>query len=111
MRNSCPSACSRNRFESCERYFAGGIVTALLCARRYVIAGNIGGHVKIWDVGQNEPWHRIRLLRLLAGHDDTVTCLSACDDVLASGARDKTIRLWNYETGEAMRVLNSGNRY
>lgn len=101
----------RNLFESCERYFAGGLATALIAAKHYIICGLIGGHVKMFDISQTEAWHRIRLFRVLAGHNDTVTCLSTYDDVLASGARDRTIRLWNFETGAAMRVLKAANRY
>ena len=66
----------------------------------------------MWDTSQKNSWDRIRLFRVLSPpHNDDVTCLSTRGDVLVSGARDLTIRLWNYETGEAMRVLRAGNRH
>ena len=88
------------------------MVTALTCAKRFIICGLIGGHLKMWDTSQKNSWDRIRLFRVLSPpHNDDVTCLSTQGDVLVSGARDLTIRLWNYETGEAMRVLRAGNRH
>ena len=88
------------------------MVTALTCARRFIICGLIGGHLKMWDTSQGNSWDRIRLFRVLSPpHNDDVTCLSTLGDVLVSGARDLTVRLWRYETGEAMRVLRAGNRH
>ena len=84
----------------------------MTCARRFIICGLIGGHLKMWDTSQKNSWDRIRLFRVLSPpHNDDVTCLSTLGDVLVSGARDLTIRLWRYETGEAMRVLRAGNRH
>ena len=109
---STPCYASRNLFEQSERYFAGGMATALIYVRCYIICGLIGGHIKMWDTSETESWHRIRLFRVLAGHNDDVTALSTHGDVLASGARDKTIRLWHYESGDrAFRVLKAANRH
>ncbi len=42
----------------------------------------------------------------LIGHEDLVECLVALPDgLLASGSRDKTIRIWNYKTNESIKIL------
>ncbi|CAE7485465.1 unnamed protein product [Symbiodinium sp. CCMP2592] len=47
--------------------------------------------------------HRTKLV----GHEKAVTCLCLMsDDVLASGSEDKTVRLWNLHSKEALQVLS-----
>ncbi|KAI8074535.1 quinon protein alcohol dehydrogenase-like superfamily [Gongronella butleri] len=51
-------------------------------------------------------------MRVLAGHTDGVMCVQFCDsaNVVMTGSYDKTIRIWNMETGELIRVLNGHTR-
>lgn len=51
-------------------------------------------------------------LRILSGHTDGVMCLQFCDDsnLLMTGSYDKTVRIWNLETGELIRTLTGHTR-
>lgn len=61
---------------------------------RYVISGGISS-VCIWNVHTGEK------IRELVGHSEHIYCLatSPTGDIVASGSVDRTIRLWNTETG------------
>ncbi|KAL0092798.1 quinon protein alcohol dehydrogenase-like superfamily [Phycomyces blakesleeanus] len=50
--------------------------------------------------------------RVLRGHTDGVMCVQFCDvaGILMTGSYDKTIRVWNMETGELIRVLSGHAR-
>lgn len=58
-------------------------------------------------------WRRNKYnLRILSGHTDGVMCLQFCDssNILVTGSYDKTVRIWNLETGEVVRVLTGHSR-
>ncbi|CAO3578793.1 unnamed protein product [Absidia cylindrospora] len=58
-------------------------------------------------------WRKNRYnVRLLSGHTDGVMCVQFCDagNVVMTGSYDKTIRIWNLETGELIRVLKGHTR-
>ena len=44
-------------------------------------------------------------MRSLDGHDDTVTCVTTHGDIIASGGKDKVIRLWSAITGVCTTTL------
>lgn len=46
--------------------------------------------------------------RVLSGHTDGIMCLQFDDsrNILITGSFDKTVRVWNLETGETLRVLS-----
>jgi F-box/WD-40 domain protein MET30 len=51
-------------------------------------------------------------LRVLSGHTDGVMCVQFCDgsNILMTGSYDKTVRIWNLETGELVRILTGHTR-
>lgn len=51
-------------------------------------------------------------LRVLSGHTDGVMCVQFCDgsNVLMTGSYDKTVCIWNLETGELVRKLTGHTR-
>ena len=54
------------------------------------LASAQGNHIYLWDIA------RKRVLRILRGHTATINCLTYSPDglQLASGSKDKTLRLW-----------------
>lgn len=56
--------------------------------------------IKLWDIEKRQD------IRCLKGHTGPVWSLSFSPDgkILASGSADKTIRLWNWETGESIEL-------
>lgn len=51
-------------------------------------------------------------VRVLQGHTDGVMCVQFCDasNILMTGSYDKTVRIWNLETGEQIRQLTGHTR-
>ncbi|KAI7907669.1 quinon protein alcohol dehydrogenase-like superfamily [Cokeromyces recurvatus] len=51
-------------------------------------------------------------LTVLSGHTDGVMCVQFCDaiNILMTGSYDKTVRIWNLESGELIRTLTGHTR-
>ncbi|KAI9299871.1 WD40-repeat-containing domain protein [Cunninghamella echinulata] len=51
-------------------------------------------------------------VRVLSGHTDGVMCVQFCDasNLIMTGSYDKTIKIWNLETGELIRTLEGHTR-
>ena len=51
-------------------------------------------------------------LRILSGHTDGVMCVQFCDtnNLMMTGSYDKTVCIWNLETGELIRQLTGHTR-
>jgi len=62
--------------------------------------------IKLWDIKERQD------IRCLKGHTSPVWSLSFSRDgkILASGSADKTIRLWNWETGESIELKGHESR-
>ncbi len=60
-----------------------------------------------WGPLWYRPWTPLSERCILEGHTRDVNCLAVLGDgvSLASGSRDKTVRLWNTKTGVCTRVL------
>ncbi len=58
-----------------------------------------------YRIGQN--WKHGRYsLRVFKGHTDAVMCLQFNDKILATGSYDRTIKIWDIESGEVLRTLH-----
>lgn len=86
--------------------FPGGIVNVTLMHDHYFVCGMLNGHIKVWDQTDTATLKQMAS-RLLTSHEESVTSLSARkkDNVLASGAKDRSIRLWSLERGTLLRIL------
>lgn len=49
----------------------------------------------IWDLRDST-----KPLQTFKGHRDTITCMRLQKDILVTGSKDQTLRLWNLKTGE-----------
>ncbi|TBR58721.1 hypothetical protein B4U84_22795 [Westiellopsis prolifica IICB1] len=65
--------------------------------------------IKVWQVCQQPQGKtpNTQLLHALTGHSHIVTSLAMSSDrkILVSGSRDKTIKIWQLETGELLHTL------
>lgn len=57
-----------------------------------------------FKVGSNWKYGRCST-KIFAGHSNGVMCLQFCDNILATGSYDATIKIWNIETGKEVRTL------
>ena len=76
---------------------------------KWVISAGDDRTVRILELGTNKP------PVVLHGHTQTIRCLALAHDrngvpLLISGSDDETIRVWNRQTGELIRVLRA-NQY
>lgn len=72
----------------------------------HTLAAAVGRDVLLWSDPARDPNPRV-----LSGHLRSITCLawSADDTMLASGARDRGVRLWHAEQGTLHTVLGGHN--
>ncbi|KAK4948757.1 hypothetical protein LTR10_012762 [Elasticomyces elasticus] len=57
-----------------------------------------------FKVGTNWKYGRCSI-KILKGHSNGVMSLQLCDNILATGSYDATIKIWNLDTGEELRTL------
>eukprot|EP00743_Colponemidia_sp_Colp-15_P006215 GILK01006685.1.p1 GENE.GILK01006685.1~~GILK01006685.1.p1 ORF type:complete len:553 (+),score=72.49 GILK01006685.1:138-1796(+) len=99
-----------------------GTVTCLAHdANQRIISGSDDGSLRLWEMvrksdlrvdpseGIFHQHHRqkrgVTRMHAFHGHGGPVWCLSLCDGQLASGSYDKTIKLWNLNTGRCEKTL------
>jgi WD40 repeat protein len=90
----------RNRCEI-GSFFMGTIQVAVRPDGQQLAAASLTNCVCLWDLQDRS------LLHELSGHEELVTCLAYSRDggTLASGGEDGTVRLWEPESGELLRVI------
>jgi WD40 repeat protein len=60
-----------------------------------VLTTTSGSGLRFWDITTGKEM-------LPGGHEDTVTCLSYANDLLITGSRDRTLRVWQARTGKEL---------
>jgi WD40 repeat protein len=60
-----------------------------------------------WFDWKNKPQESDACIRTYTGHLDVINCSAISPDgrTLLSGSKDKTLKLWNYETGDEIRTF------
>jgi WD40 repeat protein len=75
-----------------------GRVRALAVVDRCRVASVSGNSILVWDLSAEGP--------RVSGHSDWVRTVAALDSKrTVSGSTDKTLRVWDVETGESIRVM------
>jgi WD40 repeat protein len=72
------------------------------------------GEIKLWQLSREEKaaTYKGKELHTLKGHKGGVTCLSfSPEDRLASGSADKTVIIWNTQTGKAEKTLTGTSAF
>ncbi len=52
-----------------------------------------------------ESWENVTLYKTLEGHTNPVTSVAINEKYIVSGCIDKTIKIWNIETGKCLKTL------
>lgn len=78
----------------------------------YLIAsGGNDNFVKIWHCSSSSK-HHLTLIKTLKKHTCAVMCVAfGIEHYLASGSGDKTVVIWNYDTGHLVHQFNAHTRY
>ncbi len=68
---------------------------------RWCLAGRFSGPIELWDLQSGTQ------LKILEGHTNPVASVAFSSDCrfAVSASNDKTVRLWNIESGQCVRVL------
>ena len=86
--------------------WGGDLSVAFSPDGRFLAIVDTTGEITLWDVTQEEPiWQQ-------KGHTDWIRSVAfdAKGQTLATGSHDKTIKLWDVETGDLIRSLDNGSR-
>ncbi|CAF1017714.1 unnamed protein product [Adineta ricciae] len=84
-----------------------GKITQVLCPTpRYVITAGTNTLINVWEIGKGRH-KRLHLKTRLAGHNDTITCLTASQAyrILISGSDDQTCIVWDLNRLHFIRQL------
>ncbi|CAG0891787.1 unnamed protein product [Cyprideis torosa] len=79
----------------------------------YVATGGQDALVRLWKMSVAASCTTLRSVKSLTGHSTSVMCVkfNPSGSLLASASGDKTVRLWNAETGACVSVLQGHGRY
>ncbi|KAI0989145.1 hypothetical protein GJ496_002945 [Pomphorhynchus laevis] len=72
-------------------------ITCLLFENDYIVTAS--------DDGQLKVWHPNKSLLTLIGHRGGVWCADMDGQYIASGSTDRTVRIWNVDTGNCLHIL------
>jgi len=115
IRSVKTSSAEKPEFETLE-----GNVGEILSVAYLKACGNTGkpclvsagedNHIQIWGKGPGANW---RVEKVLSGHQNRISTVDISPDgkTIASGARDKTVRLWDIDSGREIAVLDGHTDY
>lgn len=69
-------------------------------AAKSIFSGGNAGIIRKWD-----QWGHAKLDSKLEGHEDAITCFAVGGTFLYSGSADRTVRIWDTSTGDALKTL------
>ncbi|KAI1715995.1 WD domain, g-beta repeat domain-containing protein [Ditylenchus destructor] len=95
------------------------VITCLKIHGNIIVTGSDDNSVRVWSAATAECLHVLsahnggvwcleitgELIYTLVGHTSTVRCMARKQDILVSGSRDCTVRVWNIRDGCCLRTL------
>ena len=89
--------------EKTGKILAGGLFSCVKLHGDSLFVGMLDGLIKMWSLSQLEVGRRP--VRVMEGHEESVTCLDVMERVLVSGSLDHSVRVWSTESSSLLRVL------
>jgi len=62
------------------------------------------------ELDDEVPYPKFVSVRVLTGHRAPVNCVHFMDGIVATASADRTVRIWNFDTGAIIRTVQSHNR-
>jgi len=73
---------------------------------RALVTGSFDATLKVASVSDESEY---KVSQTLTGHTELVTCCGAGQNTVVSGFDDKTVRLWDLNTGQRKAIVRCGN--
>lgn len=65
-----------------------------------VVSGSENAEIMVWEGGKSD-----KLVRRIPGHDGAILSVSISRDKIFSSSKDKTIRVWDLDTGDNVLII------
>ncbi|XP_074649289.1 F-box and WD repeat domain containing protein 10B-like [Tubulanus polymorphus] len=79
---------------------AGSIKCLHMCeSKGFVLSGSYDTSIRCWDIKTGQ------CLKILRGHQGTVSCLAMYKDLVVSGSKDSTCKVWDLSSGKCQRTF------
>ncbi|XP_077966230.1 kinesin-like protein KIF21A isoform X5 [Styela clava] len=78
-------------------------LTSFSIGSPHVKRGKMTEHTSKTPLGKNTP---LECIKIAEGHSKAVLCLHATDQLLFSGSKDRTVKIWNLVTGQEFSTLD-----
>jgi len=72
-----------------------------------IISGSCDGSIRVWDVSKGKK----KCVEVLEGHTNWVRGVQATGNILVSASSDRTLKVWNIDSGECVQTFEGHTNY